>query len=182
MGSERAALAVGAALKLRPVRTIYSVGLAGACDSGLRPGDIVRAEGVIEVRSGERFGVIAPGASLVTSPTLASVLEKRRLRDSYGAAAVDMEAATVARLARAHGLEFRAIKAISDGADFELEDLARFATAKGQFREGAFALHAAVRPVLWPRLFALTRNSARAVGALTLELRSQLNLGDEQEG
>ena len=41
--------------------------------------------------------------------------------------AVDMEAATVARLARRRiGLQFRAIKAISDEADFEMEGLARF--------------------------------------------------------
>ena len=181
MGPERAALAVGAALKLGP-DVIYSVGLAGACDPVLEPGDIVRAEGVIDVRSGERFGVNTSGAVLVTSPTLASVGEKRRLRESYGAEAVDMEAATVARLARAHSLEFRAIKAISDGADFELEDLARFATADGQFREGAFALHAAIRPSLWPRVFALSQNSRRAVAALTGELRSQLNLKHEQQG
>lgn len=181
MGPDRVALAVQAALKLRPVRTLYSVGLAGACNLALTPGDIVRTGGVIDARSGERFGEDTPGATLVTSATLAGVREKRRLRESYGAVAVDMEAATVARLARAHGLDFRAVKAISDGVDFELEDLARFATADGQFRENAFALHAAVRPALWPRLFTLAANSRRAVAALTRELHSQLNLGDEQE-
>ncbi len=86
-----------------------------------------------------------------------------------------MEAATVARLAQAHNLPFRAIKAISDEASFEMQELAKFATADGQFREAAFAAYSALRPQLWPRLFALAANSKRAVQSLTGELESQLN-------
>ena len=182
IGPERAALAVGAALAQHTAETIYSVGLAGACDPAYVVGGILVADQVIDVRSGERFGVAQARRTLVSSPVLASVREKQRLWASYQAAAVDMEAATVARLARAHNLEFLAIKAISDGVDFELEDLGRFATAHGQFRETAFALHAAVRPPLWGRLFTLAGNSRRAISALTGELRSRLNLEDDQSG
>jgi adenosylhomocysteine nucleosidase len=86
-----------------------------------------------------------------------------------------MEAATVGRLARGHGLTFTAIKAISDEADFELAELGRFATPDGQFREGAFAAYAAVRPWMWAKLIGLGRNSSKALAALTTELESQLD-------
>ncbi len=87
-----------------------------------------------------------------------------------------MEAATVGRLAREHGLGFRAIKAMSDEADFEMGWLSRFATEDGQFREGAFALHAALRPAMWGKVRALARNSNKAIQALTDALRGELDL------
>jgi adenosylhomocysteine nucleosidase len=134
---------------------------------------------VIDSRTGERFGAQSDGPQfeqvLVTTDAIVGVREKARLFTSYHAAAADMEAATVARLARAHGLEFRAIKAISDEADFEMEGLARFATADGQFREGAFALSTALRPRQWSKAIALARNSSKALSALTDALRGELD-------
>ncbi|HWZ51337.1 MAG TPA: hypothetical protein VNW54_07720 [Granulicella sp.] len=176
MGEARAALAVEAALAAGPVTALLSVGLAGACDPALRVGDVVRAGVVVDSRTGERIETTQSGGQvLVSTEGIASVREKARLCASYGAAAVDMEAATVARLARAHGLEFRAIKAISDAAEFELEDLGRFATEDGQFRETAFALHAALRPHLWRKLIQLAGNSGRALAGLTKALEEQLD-------
>jgi adenosylhomocysteine nucleosidase len=158
-----------------PVKALISVGVAGACDPGLRVGDVARAGVVIDGRSGERFEDSQFRQVLVTGDAVAGVEEKARLFAEWGAAAVDMEAATVARLAREHGLEFRAIKAISDAADFEVNGLGRFATAEGQFREGAFALHAALRPWMWGKVIALGRNSSRALAALTAELEGELD-------
>lgn len=176
MGAARAALAVQAALSLKPVTALLSVGLAGACNPSLRVGDIVRAGVVVDAHTGERFSNPLFSDTLITTSVIASVKEKQRLYASYQASAVDMEAATVARLAQAHDIPFRAIKAISDEASFEMQELARFATSDGQFREAAFAAHAAVRPYLWPKLFALAGNSKRALQSLTNELESQLNL------
>jgi len=183
MGAGRAELAVKAAMDAMPVTALISVGLAGACDSALRVGEIVRAGVVIDSRTGERFCNSSSelGQVLVTGDMIASVREKARLHTLYGAAAVDMEAAAVARVARARGLEFKAIKAISDEADFEVEGLARFATADGQFREGAFALHAALRPALWGKVVALGRNSSKALAALTEVLESELDWYEKRE-
>lgn len=175
MGPARAALAVQAALSLRPVTALVSVGLAGACDPSLRVGDVVRAGVVVDACTGERFRDERFSQTLVSTSAIASVAEKRRLYASYKASAVDMEAATVARLAQAHNLSFRAIKAISDEASFEMQELARFATRDGQFREAAFAAYSAVRPRLWPKVLALAGNSKLAVQSLTSELESQLN-------
>ncbi len=174
MGAGRAALALEAALACGGVTALLSVGVAGACDPDLRVGDVIRAGVVVDARTGERFGNSQSRQVLVTGAEIASVAEKRRLFAAYHAGAVDMEAATVARIAWAQGLYFAAIKAISDDAEFELQALGRFATADGQFREGAFGLYAATRPAMWGKVMQLARNSKLAVDALTRELESQL--------
>jgi adenosylhomocysteine nucleosidase len=180
LGAVRAELAVSAAMASMPITRLLSVGLAGACDPTLRVGDIIRAGLVIDDHTGERFEDDRYNQVLVTSNSIASVSDKQRLVRLYGAAAVDMEATAVARLARQHGLEFSAIKAISDEADFALDGLSRFATPDGQFREAAFALHTAVRPATWGKVIALGRNSSKAVTALTNALRSELDWYEEK--
>jgi adenosylhomocysteine nucleosidase len=175
MGAARAALAVEAAMAAGPVTVLVSVGLAGACDPALQVGDVVRAGVVVDSRTGERFANPRFESVVVTGAAIASVREKARLYASYQAAAVDMEAAAVARLAQAHGLEFQAIKVISDAADFELADLGKFATPDGQFREAAFAVHALLRPRLWSKLAQLAGNSGRALKELTVALENELD-------
>jgi adenosylhomocysteine nucleosidase len=175
MGATRAALAVQAAMSIRPITAVLSVGLAGACDPSLHVGDIVRAGVVVDTQSGKRFSNSQFKQILVSTPAIASVHEKQRLYSSYQASAVDMEAATVARIAQAHSLPFQAIKVISDDATFELKELARFATHDGQFREAAFAAYSVARPQLWTKLFQLAGNSKRALQSLTTELETQLD-------
>jgi len=176
MGPSQAALAVSAARALLPITELISVGLAGACDPALRIGEIVRPGLVVDRNTGERFVNEGLPGVLVSTSAILSVAEKERLRVAYDAMAVDMEAATVARLARAHGLRFRAIKVISDTADFDMGGLSGFATEDGQFREGAFAFHAALRPWMWGKLMGLARNSSKAVKALNEALRTELDL------
>jgi adenosylhomocysteine nucleosidase len=175
MGAARATLAVKAALAMKPVTALLSVGLAGACSPSLEVGDIVHAGVVVDAQTGERYNDSEFHQILVSTPAIASVREKLRLYESYSASAVDMEAATVARIARAHGLHFHAIKAISDDASFELQELARFASPAGQFREAAFAAYSVARPRLWSKLIHLAGNSNRAIQSLTAELELQLN-------
>jgi adenosylhomocysteine nucleosidase len=181
MGAARATVAVQAAMQAMAVTELVSVGLAGGCDPAARVGEVVRAGVVIDGRTGERYSQEGDGLVVVTMDAIASVAEKARLYAAYRATAVDMEAAAVARLAAAHGLGFRAIKAISDAADFAMDDLGRFATQDGQFREGAFALHVAVRPQMWGKTVALARNSGRALRALTAALNAELDWYREQD-
>lgn len=175
MGAARAELAVQAAMATIPLTSLISVGLAGACDPALRVGDIVRAGVVIDSRTGDRFEDARHQQVLVTADAIASVDEKKRLVRLYGASAVDMEAAAVGRLACEYGFAFGSIKAISDEAGCEIEDLSRFATPDGQFREGAFALHTALHPAMWRKVIALGRNSSKALAALTGALRAELD-------
>ncbi|HEV2619822.1 MAG TPA: phosphorylase [Acidobacteriaceae bacterium] len=175
MGRARGEKACRAALDTLPVTDMISVGLAGGCDPEFRVGEIVRAGVVVDAATEERFEVDRQGQVLVSSSVIASVSGKAALRAQYGAAAVDMEGATVARFARQHGLNFSAIKAISDEAEFEIGDLSQFATEDGQFKEAAFALHAALRPAMWCRVMAMGRNGTLARRALTEALRVELD-------
>ena len=130
---------------------------------------------VVDTQSGEHYSNSQFKQVLVSTPEIASIKEKRRLYESYRADAVDMEAATVARIAEAHNLRFHAIKSISDDANFELRELTRFATQDGQFREAAFVAYSVAQPRLWSKLFHLAVNSKRAIQSLTVELESQLD-------
>jgi adenosylhomocysteine nucleosidase len=175
MGPARVTLAVQAAMSIKPITALLSVGYAGACDPSLHVGDLVRAGVVVDTQSGERFSNPKFQQVLVSAPSIASIQEKQRLYASYQASAVDMEAATVARIALANNLPFQALKAISDDSAFELRELARFATHDGQFREAAFAAYSVARPRLWAKLFHLARNSKLALESLTAELETQLD-------
>jgi adenosylhomocysteine nucleosidase len=167
MGATRAALAVEAALAAAPITEIMSVGLAGSCIASLRAGSVIVCSHVIDTRTGERYGTSdEQGSILATADEIASVQEKARLAAAYSAAVVDMEAATVARLARAHGLRLRVIKAVSDDHDFELASLGQFEGKYGTFRTGAFALHTALHPSTWSDAMKLGRNGAAALKAL----------------
>jgi adenosylhomocysteine nucleosidase len=79
MGAARATLAVQAALSLKPVTSILSVGLAGACDPTLHVGDIIRAGVVIDARTGEHFNNSRFRQVLITTSVIASSKEKERL-------------------------------------------------------------------------------------------------------
>ena len=164
-------LAVNALLAAGAVEMLVNTGLAGGCDPELEVGAVVRAGVVVDVRSGERFAGLEGDRTLVTTQAIASVHEKQRLFASYGAALVDMEAATVARLAQMRGVGFCAIKGVSDAHDFELESLSRFASPRGHFRTGAFALHTALRPHKWGAAMQLGSGSQKALRALTEVLK-----------
>lgn len=174
MGAERVALAVQAALRSGSITKLVSIGVAGACCSKHSVGSIVLPATVIDARTGERFTAESGQGVLVSVNRVASIQEKRRLHESYQADLVDMEAATVARLAAVHNLPFQVIKAVSDGPDFELADTSRFATRDGQFRETAFAAYAALHPRLWKPLLNLARNSKLAIGNLAAAVQADI--------
>jgi adenosylhomocysteine nucleosidase len=96
--------------------------------------------------------------------------EKRELKGLSGAAVVDMEAAGLARVAAERGIPFYCFKGITDGADQALPDFSAFIGADGRFAKSRFAVHAAIRPWLWPSLQRLARASRRASLELSLLL------------
>ena len=174
MGASRVALAFAAATEAYDPATVISVGLAGSCGRETAAGSAYEAGVVVNAQTGERFqtGHGTDRLVLVTTAAIAGVQEKARLAETYRAAMVDMEAATVARLATAHDLPFRAIKGISDAHDFELASLSRFAGAQGQFRTAAFAVHTALRPHHWRSAARLGRESNKALEAMGARLAS----------
>ncbi|MBV9482305.1 MAG: hypothetical protein JO249_16375 [Acidobacteria bacterium] len=165
MGGERARRATEAIICLYSPRAVWSVGFAGAVDSALKVGIGLRPSRVIDAQDGSSITLAAGEGTLVTYGSVASVRQKRQLGYAYGAQAVDMEAAAVARGAEAKGVAFAAYKVVSDGSDFAMPSLERF-VGNGDFQVRAFFSHLLIRPWLWPKVFQLARNSSRAARTL----------------
>ena len=161
-----------------PLHAIVSYGWAGALSCGVKPPDFYQATEVIDAGTGERFATAALPAPaplrLVTLDHVARSDEKRPLAERYQAVLVDMEAATVARLARAHGIPFLCAKAISDAYTDVLPDFNRFLSADGQLRLPAFVAHALLRPRYWGPLARLGMNSKAAARNLSAQWAAQL--------
>jgi adenosylhomocysteine nucleosidase len=177
LGAERARLAAKTALAAGPIRRIVSAGWAGGLHAGMEPGGVWRIREVVNSATGEivetsdPHGMNEDAAVLVTAETVTSAHDKRQMHTMYSADLVDMEAAAVADVARKHRLPFSAIKAVSDGYDFDLPGMEKFTTADGQFRQGLFAAYAVLRPTLWKPVAQLARDSRKAATNLAEELK-----------
>jgi nucleoside phosphorylase len=164
-GRERAYTAAKAFIEKFSPRVLVSIGFAGACVPELCPGAVVVPAGLVEAASGRVFPCAFGRGTLVTLNEVAGKAAKQEAFARFGALAVEMEAAGVAAAAVEFAREFVAIKAISDGAEEDLDFLSGFVTAEG-FETGRFVAHIALRPRLWSRVAALNRNSRLAALAL----------------
>ncbi len=175
IGAEAARRATEAVIQeFAPVR-VLSVGFAGALDEALKVGDVVEPGIVINAQDGSRAQSGQGQGTLVTVATVASPQEKAKLRKAYQASLLDMEAAAVAIAAQARGVEFGALKAISDDASFDMPATKRFVTNDGQFQEVRFAIYVVLRPWLWKAAIVLARNSAKASRALCTAILSYMD-------
>ncbi len=141
---------------------LFSAGIAGAISPMLKVGDVGRIREVVDVATGERYPADGGEWVLATSQDVSNAAEKRELLTKYGADVVDMEGAAVARVARERGLQFAALKAISDDAEFVMLPLNRFIDEKGRFNTGRLLLYVAFRPRWWPVLAKMRTNAAIA--------------------
>jgi adenosylhomocysteine nucleosidase len=178
MGTDAARRAAEAAIGFYRPERLRSVGFAGALDGTLRVGDIFVPGAVVDARDGSRVEIRHGTGVLVTFMAVAGAEQKRSLARAYGAGAVDMEAAGVAAAANAHGIEFDAVKVISDELDFEMAEMARFIDGRGQFKTGSFAVFALLRPWLWRRVARLASNSSKAARALAGHLENIAHSAD----
>jgi len=183
IGAESARRAAEAVIAKYSLQSVISAGVAGALVSDLHVGDTIFPVAVVDTQDGSRhesgirkapLGQSSLGRTiLATHPEIASVAQKQQLAKSYGAHAVDMEAAAVARAAEKHGLPFIAVKAISDDLNFEIPEMNRF-IRNGQFQTRNFVFHVAVRPWLWLRVIRLARNTKLASENLCAWLRESV--------
>jgi adenosylhomocysteine nucleosidase len=171
IGPEAARRATEAVIALYAPEVVYSVGFAGALDPALKVGNVVRPQRVVNAGDGSSVHIDQGEGILVSFGSVATPEQKASLRDSFGAQAVDMEAAAVARAAEARGAGFAVVKVISDEFDFNFPSIERFIDSNGQFLAGRFACFTALRPWLWPQVGRLARNSNRASLALCDQLR-----------
>jgi adenosylhomocysteine nucleosidase len=180
LGAEAAHRAAQAAIAKYSPEVVISAGIAGALVPELKAGETIFPAAVIDTQDGSRHETaikISPVSNtalgrtiLASSPQIAGAAQKQQLAKSYGAHAVDMEAAAVARAAEIQNLAFLAIKSISDEYDFDLPDMQAFIRGC-EFQTGRFALHIAMRPWLWLRVLRLARNTRIASENLCAWLR-----------
>lgn len=180
VGPGAARRAAEAAIAEYSPRVLISAGIAGALTPELHVGETIFPVTVIDASDSSRVETAIKNTPIATTPLARTVLvstaeiasaeQKQKFGKAYAAHAVDMEGASVARVAEAHGIRFLAIKAISDEMDFEMPNLTDFIRA-GEFRTTAFALHVAVRPWLWLKVARLARNTKLASENLCAWLR-----------
>lgn len=181
MGAGPATRAFRRAFDVCQPMAIYSVGWAGSLRTETPAGSTLRPEVVLDTATGESFACAPTNwtarGTLLTARRVAMREEKTRLAGAYVTArAVDMEAATVARLAAARNLPFRCVKAISDRVDEELPDLNPYITPQGQFATARFIAHVALRPPLWSVLSRFGKQSALAAKNLGDTLAAELGI------
>jgi adenosylhomocysteine nucleosidase len=174
IGAEAARRAAEAMITIYAPTVIYSAGFAGALDSTLKVGEVVQPRRVVNAGDGSSVNLAQGEGVLVSFGSVASPEQKEKLRVSFGAQAVDMEAAAVGRAAEARGAGFAVVKVISDEFDFNFPSMERFVDFNGQFLERRFAWFSALRPWLWRQVVQLARNSKRASLALCDELRKMI--------
>ena len=182
MGATAAMRSFAAAEHVGSLDMALSVGWAGALDNSIEAGQCYIATEVIDVLTGEHFSLAdsAPKLRLVTTAHVADETEKTRLRNSYGAQLVDMEAAAIARLAQIRDIPVHCFKAVSDAHDVNLPNLNLFIDDMGQIRMPAFLGHVALRPQYWGSLIKMgsaTSKAARTLAAAITEFLDHIRTG-----
>lgn len=166
IGPEAARRASEAIIGFYHPAVVISAGFAGGLDPALEVGHTFTARYVIDSSDGSRTDIGTGQGVLISVADIAEVEQKAKLGEAYGAHAVDMEAAAVARTAEAHGLKFLACKVISDTSGSSLPPIARFVGSDGKFGTLGFLAYIAVRPWLWAKVRRLASDTAMAASKL----------------
>lgn len=153
---------------------IISAGLAGALVPELKVGGVFVPEFIIGDSDNNTIETASGMGTLVTVGAIAGAQHKKLFAAKYHAQALDMEAFSVADVARIYNVDCIAMKAISDELDFDLPPLGRFVTDAGDFRTGAFIAYTLLRPWTWRTLMRLNKNSGIAVQQLCTTLDQTL--------
>ncbi|HEY5174211.1 MAG TPA: hypothetical protein VII95_01445 [Terriglobales bacterium] len=170
IGEKCARRAAETAIEYAQPRLLLSAGIGGAISPRLKVGDVGRVREVVNVASGDRYSTSGSGWVLATLQDVSDALQKQELLTKYGADVVDMEGAAVAQVAKERGLEFAAVKSISDDSGFAMPPLMRFIDKSGRFSNGRFLFYVALRPKWWPVLVKIRANTAIASTNLCREL------------
>lgn len=161
------------------VRGFLSVGFAGALSAALKVADLFEVKKIICAADETEISNPTGSGTLVSAGAVAGHEQKLMLARKHCGDAVDMEAYSVADVARIYGVPFRAIKVISDELDFPMPPMGRFINEKGRFQTGSFVIYTAIRPWLWPTIWRLARNSRRASHVLFERLKQEIGTAKE---
>jgi len=197
VGAERAH-AAARWLAAEGVAALAVIGVSGGLDPGLRPGDLVVADTVLESggAAGQHWATDPDRAGLVDAALAAEGLPVRRgavisarrpvptpqgkgsLRDRCAALAVDMESAAVARAAAERQLPLIVLRAVCDTADQPVpEDFLLSLDDDGSVRPSVLLRRLAGRPSLVGDLVRMERGFSAALTSLRFAWRALLQAG-----
>lgn len=179
MGAARAEQAVLAAEATGALTELVSVGWAGASTCGVYPGNAYEVGEVLDILTGDKYatsGVPNP-VLLVTTDHVAGREEKHGYAVNQAASLVDMEAATVARMARQRQIPFYCWKAITDIYTENLPDFAPFLNDEQQLQTGRLVRYVAAHPRFVPAMLRMGRNGRSGALALRDTLNTWLARG-----
>jgi len=173
-GPRLAGVAAEEALKrLERVEAFVSTGFCGALDEALNVGDIFVASAVNGEPSSTVTEARPPGSgvfrgSLISQDRVACTVDEKRALYQTGAAAVEMEAAAVQRVARDAAVPFYCVRVVSDTASESLAlDFNRLRDVDGRFSRSRIIAAALRNPMqTFPQLMRLDRDCKRASDAL----------------
>lgn len=177
IGAKFARRATQVVIEYAQPQRLISAGIVGGLAPELKVGDVGQVREVIDVATGTRYSTGGGEWVLATSQDVSDAAEKQRYWTAYGAHVVDMEAAAVAQVAKEQGLEFAAVKAISDDAAFEMPPLNRFIDENGRFATPKFLMYVALHPRWWATLGRIKKNSEQASKNLCRTLEHLLSSG-----
>ena len=182
MGAENSFRAAWDLFERFAPRALCTLGFAGALVESLVPGDVILAEKVLDQETGRQFDCrddllplpgIRRGNLLSVSGVITSAAEKRRLAQKWGAVAVDMESAGVARAAAEAGVAFCAIKSITDSRDQSISiDFERCRSEHGQLSLFQMAREGLRSPQRIRDLWTLAHGARLAARSLAAALSS----------
>jgi hopanoid-associated phosphorylase len=173
-----------ASLRAAGCAALLSFGVAGGLDPALAPGTVIVAEAVIVPNGGAiathdawRAAVMAEmrqagiafttGAIVGADSPIADVEPKRVLFAGTGALGVDMESHAVIQEARRGGIPCLVVRAVADGANDEMPDIAMTAIGRrGEIRYWALTAALLRQPSDLAKLVRLGRMSRPAFASL----------------
>ena len=158
-------------------RLIISAGFAGGLHESLRIGDVIMP-GTIADESGDEWATCwgDPRIRLLgTNRLLAEPIEKRGMSKLFGAVAVDMESATIARRCQAAGIPVAALRSISDTVNMALSPRLLGLLAGGEVAPLKVAWNCVRSPRLIPECLRLAKHTHLAARNLARALVTQLN-------
>ncbi len=170
-------------------KTIVFAGYAGGLSNGLKVGDVVLANEIIDEQGTvwkttwpERLpnedwhpplhrGRVLTPRRMVSEPD-----DKRRLGDQFKAVAVDMETALVAQRCTAKGISFGCVRVISDAVDTRLSPELVNVIGKGRLSVGQLLWLVIRRPSIVGHLVRLAKNTNLASQQLGMALGELMTL------
>jgi adenosylhomocysteine nucleosidase len=190
MGRDRARQALIELTEKWELKEVFSIGYAGALDPSLEVGDLVFADKVLEVEvvtpentgknieiyNREDYFFMRPELNLGTLLTVDRVVatpeEKKQLRDTYSAVAVDMETSALVKEAKSRNIRIRSYRAITDTAKQELIDCSHLVAEDGDVSKLKAGWHVITHPGDLKGMIELGRHAKIATANLTEFLKS----------